>query len=308
MSAKSAVRNTTWAELKVGDTASIERTCSVQDLILFAHVSGNLNPLMLPSAEGAVHPADPVAPSMWVGSLVSAVLGNILPGPGTLYRVQNLHFLRRVHVGDRVTATVVCREKREAPVAVFDTSIVNAGGELVCEGTAEIEAPTVTQVIEARDLPALIVDLVDHFGKLVAVAAKLPPLKTAVVCPDDHNSLGGALLSARRGLIEPILIGDPERIKAAAKALEADLSGFTIEPIVDPHQAAARAVAMVLEGRAGAVMKGNLHSDILLARWSRRTAACARKGGSAMCSCSTSRRSTRSSTSPTPRSTSRRIS
>ena len=129
MSAKSAVRNTTWAELKVGDTASIERTCSVQDLILFAHVSGNLNPLMLPSDEaGRANRAILLAPSMWVGSLVSAVLGNILPGPGTLYRAQNLRFLRRVHVGDRVTVTVVCREKREAPVAVFDTQIVNAVG------------------------------------------------------------------------------------------------------------------------------------------------------------------------------------
>ena len=264
MSAKSAVRNTTWAELKVGDTASIERTCSVQDLILFAHVSGNLNPLMLPPNEAGQAKGDLLAPSMWVGSLVSAVLGNILPGPGTLYRAQDLRFLGRVHVGDRVTVTVVCREKREAPVAVFDTQIINAVGQIVCVGAAEIEAPTVSQVTEARHLPELIVDSVDHFGALVTKAARLPPLKTAIVCPDDHNSLGGALLSANRGLIEPILIGDPERIRAAGKALDADLSGFPIEAIVDPYQAAARAVAMVLEGKVGAVMKGNLHSDILL--------------------------------------------
>src|SRR5208283_5495880 len=64
---------------------------------------------------------------------------------------------------------------------------------------------------------------------------------------------------------EPILIGDPERIKAAAKAMDADISRYAIESAADPHQAAARAVAMVLEGKAGAVMKGNLHSDILLA-------------------------------------------
>src|SRR5271165_2050679 len=148
MSAKSAVRNTTWAELKVGDSASIERSCSVQDLITFAHVSGNVNPLMLPSAD-AEHKSDPVAPAMWVGSLISAVLGNILPGAGTLYRVQNLRFLSRVHVGDTVKVTVVCREKREEPVAVFDTKIEKAGGEIVCDGTAEIDAPTVTQVTEA---------------------------------------------------------------------------------------------------------------------------------------------------------------
>ena len=265
MSAKSAIRNKTWAELKVGDTASLERSCSVQDLFLFAHVSGNVNPLMLPSADGAPEKTEPVAPSMWVGSLVSAVLGNLLPGPGTLYRSQDLRFLRRVRVGDKVKVTVTCREKREEPVAVFDTRIEDAYGHMVCEGAAEIEAPTATQVTEARDLPALIVDTVDHFAKLVALAAKLPPLKTAVVCPEDRNSLGGALLSARNGLIEPILIGDPERIRAAAKALEADISPFALVAVSDPHAAAARAVAMVLEGDASAVMKGAIHSDALLA-------------------------------------------
>ncbi len=265
MSAKPAIRNKTWAELKVGDSASIERSCSVQDLFLFAHVSGNVNPLMLPSAEGSPDKTEPVAPSMWVGSLVSAVLGNLLPGPGTLYRAQDLHFLRRVHVGDKVRVTVVCREKREEPIAVFDTKIEDLSGHVVCEGAAEIEAPTVTQVTEARDLPALIVDTVDHFGKLIALAAKMPPLKTAVVCPEDHNSLSGALLSARNGLIEPILIGDPGRIQAAAKALEADISPFALVAVSDPHAAAARAVAMVLEGKANAIMKGAIHSDALLA-------------------------------------------
>ncbi len=265
MTVKPAVRNKTWAELVVGDSASIERSCSLQDLILFAHVSGNVNPLMLPSAEGSPEKTEPVAPSMWVGSLVSAVLGNLLPGPGTLYRSQDLRFLRRVHVGDKVKVTVVCREKREEPIAVFDTKIEDLYGHVFCEGTAEIDAPTATQITEARDLPALIVDTVDHFGKLVALAAKLPPLKTAVVCPEDHNSLSGALLSAKNGLIEPILIGDPGRIQAAAKALESDISPFTLVEVSDPHAAAARAVAMVLEGKANAIMKGAIHSDALLA-------------------------------------------
>ena len=84
VNAKPAIRNKTWAELKVGNSASLERSCSVQDLFLFAHVSGNVNPLMLPSAEGSPDKSQPVAPAMWVGSLVSAVLGNILPGLGTL--------------------------------------------------------------------------------------------------------------------------------------------------------------------------------------------------------------------------------
>ena len=49
MSRNTMIRNTIWDELTVGATASIERVCSVQDLYLFAHVSGNTNPLMLPA-------------------------------------------------------------------------------------------------------------------------------------------------------------------------------------------------------------------------------------------------------------------
>jgi len=115
VNAKPAIRNKTWAELNVGDAASLERSCSAQDLVLFAHVSGNVNPLTLPSADSRAQESRPIAPSMWLGSLISAVLGNVLPGAGTLYRGQNLRFLRRVHVGDKLKVTIICREKREEP-------------------------------------------------------------------------------------------------------------------------------------------------------------------------------------------------
>ena len=308
MSAKSAVRNTTWAELKVGDTASIERTCSVQDLILFAHVSGNLNPLMLPRRKAGAAKGEPVAPSMWVGSLVSAVLGNILPGPGTLYRAQDLHFLRprpcrRQGHSHRRSAARSARSR-----SPYSTPGSSTPREIVCEGTAEIEAPTVTQVTETRDLPQLIVDSVDHFGALVAKAARLPPLKTAIVCPDDHNSLGGALLSAKGGLIGPILIGDPERIRAAAKALEVDLSGFPIEFDRRPASGGRprrRHGARRQSRRRHEGQPSFGHPACRGGQEGRRPAH--RKGGSAMSSRSTSRHSTRSSTSPTLRSISRPI-
>jgi phosphotransacetylase/acyl dehydratase len=264
MAARASVRNTTWAELVIGESASIERTCSPQDLILFAHASGNVNPVSLPNAESAGGP-DPVAPSMWVGSLISAVLGNLLPGPGTLYLSQDLRFPRRVHVGDRLKVTVTCREKREEPVAVFETKIVDAEGRAVCEGTAVINVPTETCITEARDLPSLIVDSADHFAALVGLARHLPPMRTAVVCPEDHNSLSGVLLSADAGLIQPILIGDSAKIRAVANELGADISSFPIVSVADAHAAAAKAVAMTLAGEADAVMKGAIHSDALLA-------------------------------------------
>ncbi|MBV9287869.1 MAG: enoyl-CoA hydratase, partial [Hyphomicrobiales bacterium] len=153
MTAKLPIRNKTWAELKVGDSASLERSCTAQDLVLFAHASGNVNPLMLPPADGSAPKERPIAPSMWVGSLVSAVHGNLLPGPGTLYREQQLRFLKRVHVGDKLKVTVTCREKRAAPIAIFDTRIEDERGQTVCEGMAELEAPAASQVIEPHELP-----------------------------------------------------------------------------------------------------------------------------------------------------------
>ncbi len=257
--------NRTWAQLQVGDAASIERACSQRDLLLFAHISGNLNPLMLPAQEGDPASGEPIAPSMWVGSLISAVLGNILPGPGTLYRSQNFEFIERVRIGEVLRVTVTCREKGPEPQASFDTVIADLAGNVVCKGVAVVDAPTRTIEYAARELPEVIVEEQDHFAHLIALAAKLPALKTAVVCPDDHNSLGGALLSAQKGLIAPILIGDRAKIEKAAQALDVDLTPYRIVDEADHRLAADRAVAMVNAGEAGAVMKGDLHSDDLLA-------------------------------------------
>ncbi len=227
MTKNSSVRNTTWDELQVGAVASLERTCSIQDLYLFAHVSGNLNPLMLPD-EGAAK-NEPVAPSLWVGSLISAVLGNLLPGPGTLYRSQNLSFHRRVRPGDTLWVEVRCVEKREKPVAVFETRVLKADRTLVvCDGTAEVEVPTQSIVTQPNELPDILLQQHDHFARLVALAQRLPALPTAVVCPDDRNALGGAVLSAEKGLIVPVLIGDAARIRAAARELEADIDRFEL--------------------------------------------------------------------------------
>jgi phosphotransacetylase len=87
-----------------------------------------------------------------------------------------------------------------------------------------------------------------------------------VVCPDDENSLGGALLSRREGLIAPFFVGSRDRILRAAEAAGVDVSDTVIIDIADHSEAAARAVAMVNAKEVRAVMKGNVHSDELLAQ------------------------------------------
>ena len=99
---------------------------------------------------------------------------------------------------------------------------------------------------------------------LLARCASLPPLVTAVVHPIDPLSLAGAVQAATAGLITPILVGPEARIRAAAAEAGLDISAFALEPAPHSHAAAARAVALVREGKAAMIMKGSLHTDELM--------------------------------------------
>lgn len=228
------------------------------DFIVFAHTSGNRNPIHLSGDRGAR------APAMWVGALVSSVLGNVLPGPGTVYRDQNLHFHAPAEDGDELVIGVRVKEKRAEPEVVLETFVDRADGTRLCDGEAVVAAPTERVTFSATEVPGLIVRRHRHFEALLRQVEPLPPLLTAVVAPEEPHSLGGALLAAREGIITPLLIGDRSRIEAAARQLGESLSGAQIIPVASHTAAAARAVAMVHEGTAQAVMKGHLHTDELM--------------------------------------------
>ncbi|WP_420412261.1 bifunctional enoyl-CoA hydratase/phosphate acetyltransferase [Roseibium sp.] len=258
--------NRTYDQIKVGDTAEIVRECSSNDLLVFAHASGNRNPIHLPdtdwTGDGVVD--KPVAPAMWVGGLASAVLGNILPGPGTMYKAQSFRFLGRAAVGDKLTVRVTVTEKKPDNILIMDMAVLRQDGMRLVEGVAEVIAPTETIEFDSSDIPALLVQRHRHFNRMIELAKSLPALTTAVVAPDDPNSLEGALIAAREGLIHPILIGAKSRIEGAAQELNESLAGFEIIDIEDESEAAGRAVQMVHEGTVKAVMKGHLHTDHLL--------------------------------------------
>jgi phosphate butyryltransferase len=260
-----AATNRTFDEISVGDSARIERTLTPNDLLVFAHASGNLNPLHLEGRQGEGDAEVAIAPSMWVATLLSAVLGNRLPGPGTLYRSQWVEFLGRAHVGDTLTASVTAREKRPPNLVVFDGTITNQRGETIAKAVCEVLAPTERATLEALALPELVFHQHAKFDRLIAACDGLPPLPTAVAHPCDAPSLQGAAEAAKAGLIVPLLVGPEAKIRAAAKAAGVEIGGFQIIDAPHSHAAAARAVALVHEERARAVMKGALHSDELLA-------------------------------------------
>ncbi|WP_321939932.1 MULTISPECIES: phosphate acetyltransferase [unclassified Paraburkholderia] len=104
----------------------------------------------------------------------------------------------------------------------------------------------------------------EKYEALIAVCRSLPPLATAVVHPCDRSSLEGALQAKELGLIAPILVGPRERIEEIAAREHLDIAGCAIEDAPHSHAAAARAVELVREGRAEALMKGSLHTDELM--------------------------------------------
>jgi phosphate acetyltransferase len=102
------------------------------------------------------------------------------------------------------------------------------------------------------------------YQRLIDRCQAMPPTPTAVVHPCDETSLQGAIEAARLGLIAPILVGPRERIQSVAAAARLDLSGVEIVDAPYSQAAAAKAVELVREGQAEALMKGSLHTDELM--------------------------------------------
>lgn len=258
--------NRTFDELAVGDSAVSRRLITQDDLFVFAAASGNYNPMHLTDSDlDGDGQTERVAPGMFVASLISAVLGTRLPGPGTLYRRQVLDFHARAHAGEEIICTVEVKEKKADGIVRLATTIHRASDlALIIAGEAEVQAPRQKFDQDNIEMPGLIVQRHRHFEALLERARPLPAIPTAVVCPDDENALGGALLAARESIIAPILVGRAAAIHATAEAARADLSGIEIIDVATDAAAAAMACQLVNEGRAAAVMKGHLHTDDLL--------------------------------------------
>jgi phosphate acetyltransferase len=102
------------------------------------------------------------------------------------------------------------------------------------------------------------------YQRLLDFCHTLAPTPTAVAHPCDESSLKGAIDAARLALIEPILVGPRARIEAVAAQHAIDLAGMPIVDAEHSHDSADKAVALVREGRAEALMKGSLHTDELM--------------------------------------------
>ena len=260
-------QNATFDEIKIGDTASLVRTLQREDVEAFAAVTGDTNPAHLdPEYARTTQFRTVIGHGMWAGSMISALLGTRFPGPGTIYLQQTFKFTKPVRIGDTLTAHVTVLQKDEKSKRLtLKTEVINQKGQLILGGEAVILAPEKKFISGQIDLPQVAVfDPEARLRELVARGAGLPVLRCAVVQPCDADSLSGALMATREGVIQAVLVGPKAKIMAVAQEQGLDLSGIDIVNVAHSHAAAEKAAQMAAAGDVAALMKGSLHTDELM--------------------------------------------
>ena len=258
------ITNKTFKEIEIGDQASLERTLTKRDVDMFAFISGDMNPTHLSEeyAQMLLDRDQVSGHSMWGGALVSSLLGNNLPGPGTVYRSQNLEFHGAINLEDTLTVTITVKEKRaQDERVIFDCLAVNQHGEPIITGIAEVIAPAKKATGDGIDMD----DLTYHnryvFRNLIERVRDWEPITMAVAHPCSRTALQGAIDAAREGISTPILVGPRERIERLADEMELDISPYELIDTPHSHASAAEAVALCRGGQTETLMKGSLHTD-----------------------------------------------
>jgi 3-hydroxybutyryl-CoA dehydratase len=130
-------------ELKVGEAAEFTKTISESDIYVYAGVTGDLNPAHI-NEEYAKNTffKTRIAHGMLMAGLISTVVGNKLPGPGTIYVKQELNFLAPVRIGDTITARAEVAEIiAEKNRVRLKTSCASQDGTTVLDGEALVSPP-----------------------------------------------------------------------------------------------------------------------------------------------------------------------
>lgn len=127
-------------EIQVGQKASLEKVISEDDVLQFAKVTGDFNPIHVDAAFASqTRFKQQIAHGMLTASLISAVIGTVLPGPGNIYASQTLEFKAPVKFGDRIKAEVEIIEKiTERNRVRLKTTCSNQDGIIVITGEAVV--------------------------------------------------------------------------------------------------------------------------------------------------------------------------
>ncbi len=130
-------------DLKVGQAADFAKTITEADVVLFAGISGDTNPIHIDAAYAETTMfKGRLAHGMLSASLISTVFGTLMPGPGAIYVSQTLKFKAPVRIGDTVTARCTVVEIEAAKKRAKFACECRVGDKTVIEGEAVLMVPS----------------------------------------------------------------------------------------------------------------------------------------------------------------------
>src|SRR5471030_48458 len=132
----------TFEDLSIGMTERLSKTVASSDVVGFAAVTGDRNPIHLSEHFAAKTPfGTRIAHGLYTASLISAVLGTRLPGPGAVYISQTLNFRAPVKIGDTVVVTVTVAELMPEKSRARLSCVCKVGRQVVLDGEALVKVP-----------------------------------------------------------------------------------------------------------------------------------------------------------------------
>ena len=240
--------NKTFKEIAVGDSASVQRTLQAGDVRAWAAAFGEVDMLAGPGeSQGAAG---------IVTAILTALVGSALPGPGTSIRTTSVQINGALPIGAAMTARLVVREKRpDQGIVVLDGQCTDPAGQVFATAILEVLAPTTRQQHQVAE---------HRLEGLIERCKGLKPMLTGVVHPCSADALAGAVEAAAAGLILPVLFGPEAEIRQIADQARLDIAKCRIVATDGAEDSALKAAMAAGNGEVAALMKGSLHTDVLL--------------------------------------------
>jgi phosphate acetyltransferase/phosphate butyryltransferase len=240
--------NKTFEEIAVGDAASTQRTLQAGDLRAWAAAFGDTDTR---TGFGETQTAAGI-----VTAMLTALVGSALPGPGSAIRAISVQIKAALPVGAAMTARLVVREKRpDQGIVVLDGDCTDPAGRVTATAIVDVLAATTRQHRQVAE---------HRLEGLIERCRALKPTLTGVVHPCSADALAGAVEAAEAGLILPVLYGPEAEIRRIADQARLDLGNYRIVATEGPEDSALQAAMAAGAGEVAALMKGNLHTDVLL--------------------------------------------
>jgi phosphate acetyltransferase len=240
--------NKTFDEITIGDSASAQRLIQAEDLRAWGAVFGDADLLAGAGESQAI--------AGIVAGLLTALAGSNLPGPGSVVRSTRVEIQGALPIGGALTARLTVREKiQDQGLLLLDGICTGPSGTAVATATLEVVAP---QTRIERQLPE------HRLEGLLGRCRGLNPMLTGVVHPCSADALTGVADAAAAGLIVPVLFGPEAELRRIAEQARIDLTGYRIIATEGAEDSAQKAAFAAGAGEVAALMKGSLHTDVLL--------------------------------------------